>query len=306
LTADTTSFWGGETSAAGVNLNGFRFTIYTGGGNAHTYNGAITGPGALGFQGRGDASWVPDMQLGGTVANSPDGVTINTGRVVLNKTDGVDALAGAITVNPAGGNTAIIQLLKSNQINDASTITTTAGAGAFHLEMGGFSETISGLIIKAGDTVNTGTGGVLTVTHLTVSGEVKGPGTYTSSDAFVAGTGSVVVPGGSAYDAWASTHAGGQTSEKDYNNDGVSNGVAYFMGATGLATNPGVVAGKVTWPRDPTAVVSSFKVQVSDNLTVWTDIVPPNASIDESIPTQVTYTLPTGAAEEFCRLVVTP
>jgi len=306
LTADTTTSWGGETSSAGVNLNRFRFTIYTGGGNAHTYNGAITGPGTLGFQGRGDASWIPDMELGGTLANSPDGVTINTGRVVLNKTDGVDALAGAITVTPAGGNTAIIQLLRSNQINDASTITTTGGAGAFHLEMGGFSETISGLIMKTGDTVNTGTGGVLTVTHLTVNGEVKGPGTYTSADAFVAGTGSVVVPGDSAYDTWASTHAGGQSPEKDYNNDGVSNGVAYFMGAAGLATNPGVVAGKVTWPRDPIAVVTSFKVQVSENLTDWTDIVPPDASIDESIPTQVTYTLPTGAAKNFCRLMVTP
>ena len=37
-----------------------------------------------------------------------------------------------------------------------------------------------------------------------------------------------------------------------------------------------------------------------------TVVVPPNAAIDESIPTQVTYTLPTGAAKQFCRLVVMP
>ncbi|MCX6876286.1 MAG: hypothetical protein NTW21_21135 [Verrucomicrobia bacterium] len=304
LTANATSHWGSETSGANVNLNGFQFTINSGNGNAHTYNGAITGPGTLRLQGRYDASWPTDPQLGGTVANSPDSVTIESGRVVLNKTDGVDALAGAITVIPAGGNTVRIQLLKSNQINDASTITSTATSGAFHLEMGGFSETISGLTIKTGDTVDTGAGGVLTVSTLTVNGEVKLPGTYTATDGWVTGTGSVVVPGaGITYGSWAATNAGGQAADLDYNSDGVPNGVAYFMGMTGLATHSGVVAGKVTWPRDPTAV-ATFMVQVSDNLTGWTDLAPPDPSIDETNPNQVTYTLPTGALRKFCRLVV--
>jgi hypothetical protein len=62
----------------------------------------------------------------------------------------------------------------------------------------------------------------------------------------------------------------------------------------------------VTWPRDPAAVIASFMVQESDNLSSWTDIVPPNASIDESNPNQVVYTLPSGAPKKFCRLVVTP
>ena len=34
-----------------------------------------------------------------------------------------------------------------------------------------------------------------------------------------------------------------------YNQDGVPNRVAYFMGENGLTTNPGVVNGKVTWPH---------------------------------------------------------
>jgi len=112
---------------------------------------------------------------------------------------------------------------------------------------------------------------------------------------------------GGGYTAWAATNAGGQAANLDYDHDGVSNGVEYFMGQTGstFTRNPGVVGGKVTWPRDPAALVS-FKVQVSTDLTTWTDVLPPKPSIDESIPTQVTYTLPIGAPKQFCRLVVMP
>ena len=193
LTADATTYYGGTTSVFSINLNGFQFTINNGGGNSQYYNGAITGPGTIRFQGRGDASWFPDMRLGGTLANSPGSVILQYGRVQLNKTDGVDALAGAISV--ATNQTARIQLLKSNQINDAATIVSTGSSGAFYLELGGFSDTIASLTIKTGHLVDTGVGGVLTVTNLTVGGVIKGPGTYTSADGFVSGSGSVLVPG---------------------------------------------------------------------------------------------------------------
>ncbi len=315
LIGDATTIWWGTTAVSSVDLNGHQFTINTGGGNPQSYNGAITGPGTLRMQGRDDASWYPDMLLGGTQANTPDGVTINKGRVVLNKTDGVDALAGPITVNPGGGQTVIIQLLKGNQINDASTITSTGGAGRFSLVLGDFNETISGLTIKTGDTINTGsvTGGVLTVGALTVNGSVMPSGTYTASDStFVTGIGSVVVPGaGSPYQIWAAANAGGQSASEDFDHDGVANGLKYFMGAAGTisgANPPVVTAGSVrtvTWPRDPAATVSSWKVQVSDDLATWNDVVPPNASIDTTDPTKVIYTLP-GGAKQFCRLSVTP
>lgn len=106
---------------------------------------------------------------------------------------------------------------------------------------------------------------------------------------------------GSGYDAWAANYAGGGTAGEDYNHDGVQNGVAYFMGMNGLATLPGVVDGKVIWPR--VNVVASFEVQVSDNLADW---VPATTGVDTSDPAKVVFTLPTGAARKFCRLVVTP
>lgn len=45
--------------------------------------------------------------------------------------------------------------------------------------------------------------------------------------------------------------------------------------------------------------MDTFNMQLSN-------IAPPNASIDESNPSQVTYTLPNGAPKKFCRVSVTP
>jgi lysophospholipase L1-like esterase len=194
LVGNTTSYWAGTNSVSNVDLGGFEFHINTGGGNHQIYNGAMTGPGALRITGRYTADWNLDAWLGGTSANSPTSVILSEGRVTLNKTAGVDALAGVITI-AAGGSTKRIWLQNNHQINDASTIDSTASSGFFELMLNGFNETIAGLTLNAGHVVNTGTGGVLTVTSLTVNGELKGPGTYTSSSGFVTGSGSVVVPG---------------------------------------------------------------------------------------------------------------
>jgi hypothetical protein len=108
--------------------------------------------------------------------------------------------------------------------------------------------------------------------------------------------------GSGGYDAWAAQYAGGGTADEDYNKDGVQNGIAYFMGMNGIATNPGVVGGKVTWPR--VGAVSSFEVQVSNNLSNW---LPATTGVDTSDPGQVVFTLqPSATPRKFCRLVVTP
>ena len=138
-------------------------------------------------------------------------------------------------------------------------------------------------------------------------------GTIASSN--FTGAGTLIVTSGpvSGFSTWASANAGSQAADLDFDKDGMPNGVEYFMGQTGstFTANPPVVTvgavRAVTWPRDP-AAVATFKVQISDTLAVggWTDVVPPNASIDQSNPNQITYTLPSGATTKFCRLSVTP
>ena len=107
------------------------------------------------------------------------------------------------------------------------------------------------------------------------------------------------VPG---YASWAAVNAGGQTADQDWNNDGVPNGIAYFMGATGRATNPGVVntGGVLTvaWPHDPNAVGITYKVQSSENLESWADVTAVDAN------GFLTYTVPPGSPKLFVRLAV--
>jgi autotransporter-associated beta strand protein len=125
----------------------------------------------------------------------------------------------------------------------------------------------------------------------------------------------LTVPGSppAGYSAWAAANAGGSDASPsaDFDNDGVPNGAEYFMGETGnsFTPNPGVVSNgavrTVTWPRNPLAA-ATYKIQVSQSLgaTGWTDILPPNADIDESDPTKVVFTLPSGDPKVFVRLAV--
>ena len=115
-------------------------------------------------------------------------------------------------------------------------------------------------------------------------------------------TGGGPTPG--SFADWALTNAPGQLPSQDYNNDGVQNGVAYFMGVTGLATNPGPDASNtVTWPKSAT-YQGTFEVQTSTDLGTWTPADPQPTPSGGNL----TYTLPPGApgGKSFVRLLVTP
>jgi hypothetical protein len=105
-----------------------------------------------------------------------------------------------------------------------------------------------------------------------------------------------------SYADWAATNGVTGGVSGDSNNDGVQNGVAYFMGVTGLATNPGLDASnQVIWPMSPT-FSGTYEVQTSSDLSTWTAASPqPTASGGN-----LTYTLPSGLGTQFVRLVVTP
>jgi hypothetical protein len=84
----------------------------------------------------------------------------------------------------------------------------------------------------------------------------------------------------------------------------VLNGVAYFMGVTGLATNPGPDASNtVAWPMSAT-YQGTFVVQTSTDLGTWTPADPQPTPSGGNL----TYTLPPNApgGKSFVRLLVTP
>jgi len=287
-----TIWWSGGFTVA-LNLNGNTLEIATG-GNFFNITGAISGSGLVRFKDGGST------RVGGSTGNTYTGTTeVIQGPVSLEKSSG-NALCGAITVF----NTSTLVWAANDQIDDTAAVSLVSSGSM--LNLAGHSDIIFSLSLATGAGVNTGTGGVLTASALTVNGVVMPGGIYTASDStFVTGSGSLVVTGaGLTYDAWTAVHAGGQPPDMDYDNDGVTNGVEFFMGAPdGFTANPGVINGKVTWPH--VNAVTAFEVQVSDNLADW---VPANpADIDTTTdPAKVTYTLPPGAVKKFCRLVVTP
>ncbi len=117
-------------------------------------------------------------------------------------------------------------------------------------------------------------------------------------------TGGGPTPG--SFADWALTNAPGQTPSEDYNNEGVPNGIAYFMGVTGPATNPSLnpSTNTVTWPMSAT-FSGTFVVETSTDLGTWTPAVTqPTRNGDGNL----VFTLPPGApgGKSFVRLVVTP
>ena len=119
----------------------------------------------------------------------------------------------------------------------------------------------------------------------------------------------LVYPAGvvsSGFTTWAAANAGGQTAGEDFDNDGVENGVEYFMGETGssFTATPSLNASNaITWPASA-AYQGTYEVQTSPDLATWTNVDP------KPVPSGgfLTYTLPPGApgGKSFVRLLVTP
>lgn len=112
---------------------------------------------------------------------------------------------------------------------------------------------------------------------------------------------------GLTYASWAATNAPGQTPAQDFDNDGIPNGVEFFMGTPGNVPNaaPALAGGTITYPRAAGRTVGAFGVQVSSDLGLtdpWHTPVP-DATVTAG---SVSYTLPTGAGRIFARLAVAP
>lgn len=109
----------------------------------------------------------------------------------------------------------------------------------------------------------------------------------------------------SGYSTWAGLHAGGGAPNDDYDQDGVRNGVEYFMGIVtpGFTATPGIeeVAGvkTITWAHSPAATDASAKVFTSEDLVTWAEATATDAN------DKVVFQVPTTTTRLFVRLAVT-
>jgi hypothetical protein len=118
------------------------------------------------------------------------------------------------------------------------------------------------------------------------------------------------IPGPSTvlYADWAAANEVAGAADEDSDNDGVDNGVEYFMGITSgdpvFTANPALDAtNTITWPMSAN-FDGRYEVETSTDLGTWTPVTP------KPTPTgaNLTYTLPSGVpgGKNFVRLVVTP
>ena len=113
---------------------------------------------------------------------------------------------------------------------------------------------------------------------------------------------------------WASTNAGGQAANLDWDNDGVTNGVEFFMNAApGFTANPSFVGNTVTWSNGGNISASTygtqFVVQTSSDLVTWEDVAEGDLNTNTSGPAgSLSYSVDpaNGPAKQFVRLKVTP
>ena len=110
------------------------------------------------------------------------------------------------------------------------------------------------------------------------------------------------------YATWALDNVNNQGANADFDDDGLDNGTEYFMGTApdAFTPNPALENGTVTWPRAAGRIITSFVVEVSEDLNVWEDAALNHAASLSISPGAVSFTPPSGAGAFFVRLRVTP
>jgi autotransporter-associated beta strand protein len=246
-----------------------------------------------------------DYSFGGTIGSGDDdGSGKIVGAISLTKTGpakftltGSHDYTGNITVNEG-----ILSQEAANGSNETSTVTIAETGAALDLNFTG-TDTVGKLFIGGTQMEAPQVYGKLG-SELPVIGiaQITGDGTLTVT------TG----PGGGGYATWASSNAGGEGAELDFDKDGVANGVEFFMNApAGFTANPQLNASDtITWTNGgnipASAYGTQFVIQTSSDLTIWADVPVGDLTANTDGPGgSLTYTL-TGGAPRFVRLKVSP
>lgn len=285
----------GHAAAVGGAISGSGALVKAGGGmmilgGANTYTGTTTvSAGTLNVTGSLAAASSVTVSPGatlmgtGTVGGSVAAAgTVGPGTSVGTLTTGPAILTGtlAIEIDGAAGD----KLLSTGAIDLSAAALTVIELG------GGFT--------RPSYVIAEGTG---------ISGPFASvPAGYTVS-ILPGGAGQQAILTVGGYAAWAVANAPGETMDMDHDDDGVQNGIEYFMGESGSGFTAMPVPDAirtVSWTKGvayPGAYGSDYVVETSTNLIDW-DIVP---IAEVVIGTTVDYTIPTGTAQRFARLRVT-
>jgi len=273
--------------------------------------------------------------VGGLVNNSNANGTAATTFLNLGNGDATASFSGVIS-----GNLGIIKSGTGTQtLSGVNTYTgnTTVNAGTLSLGNGTTNSSLDDLSSVT----------IAATAHLNLNFSVDNPdtvkelylgtpavlvpaGTYNSSTptygSYFTGTGSLIVTTGAVnnnYDAWASANgASGEAANLDHDNDGVPNGIEYFIGGpdghtngftpvSGVTTTAGV--SRVTWAKAASyigAYNTDYVVETTETLAAgsWTTVSlgavnePGKVNISGN---NVTYTFPAGPVKKFARLKVT-
>lgn len=246
-----------------------------------------------------------DSEFGGNGPSSTfNGNPVNptakiTGNLTLTKTGAAKfTLLGS---HEYTGNTTVSQGILSqsadNTFNNASTVTIDPSA-TLDLNFAG-KDTVDKLFIGTNQQ-DEGVYGAVGSGAQFEHAQITGLGTLTV----------ITGPGSGGYATWAATNAGGQGSQLDFDNDGVRNGVEYFMNSpAGFTANPQLNGSKtITWPNGGNIPASEygtqFVVQTSPDLLTWTNVLVSDPNLANTSGS-VIYTL-TGGSPRFVRLSVTP
>ena len=246
----------------------------------------------------------------GNATGTFNGVILNgaTAKIALTKTGtGTQTLAG---VNTYSGNTTVnggtLTLNNANASNQSSTVTIDASA-TLNLTYAG-TDTVEKLFIGATQLAAGEYGNSSSVLPVIARSEITGTGTLTVTSG---------PSGGSNYSAWQTANSTTQTIEQDHDNDGVSNGVEFFISGpvatSGFTPLPSVINTSgtlsVTWTKASgyTGVYGiDFVVETSATLAAgsWTNEPNPGSTISFPTANEVKYTFPAGT-KNFTRLKVT-